>query len=228
MARLRRVDCSSSGIRRVGRGRGFCYEEADGDHDRRPRGDRADPRARDPAGVEGGLDLPAPERPHPGDRDRRRRAASSTSTTRTGARAATARSSPRCSDFAAVAAADARAARRPTSRGAAWRASACSPARCGCSTSASSGSAASATRRRTRPSGSRRCAATRRRSSGGVAVLRLQGQGRAAPHQEIADPAVVPTIRALKAARRRRPRAARLPRGARAWATSRRPRSTST
>ena len=30
MARLRRVDCSSAGIRRVGRGRGFSYEEADG------------------------------------------------------------------------------------------------------------------------------------------------------------------------------------------------------
>ena len=30
MARLRRVDCSSSGIRRVGRGRGFSYEEVDG------------------------------------------------------------------------------------------------------------------------------------------------------------------------------------------------------
>ena len=30
MPRLRRVDCSSTGIRRVGRGRGFSYEEADG------------------------------------------------------------------------------------------------------------------------------------------------------------------------------------------------------
>ena len=30
MPRLRRVDCSSAGIRRVGRGRGFSYEEADG------------------------------------------------------------------------------------------------------------------------------------------------------------------------------------------------------
>ena len=30
MPRLRRVDCSSSGIHRVGRGRGFSYQEADG------------------------------------------------------------------------------------------------------------------------------------------------------------------------------------------------------
>jgi DNA topoisomerase IB len=30
MPRLRRIDCSSAGIRRVGRGRGFSYEEADG------------------------------------------------------------------------------------------------------------------------------------------------------------------------------------------------------
>ncbi|MDX6582672.1 MAG: topoisomerase [Solirubrobacterales bacterium] len=30
MPRLRRVDCSAAGIRRVGRGRGFSYEEADG------------------------------------------------------------------------------------------------------------------------------------------------------------------------------------------------------
>ena len=30
MPRLRRVDCSSAGIRRIGRGRGFSYEEADG------------------------------------------------------------------------------------------------------------------------------------------------------------------------------------------------------
>jgi len=30
MARLRRADCSSAGIRRVGRGRGFSYEEVDG------------------------------------------------------------------------------------------------------------------------------------------------------------------------------------------------------
>ena len=30
MSRLRRVDCSSTGIRRVGRGRGFSYEEVDG------------------------------------------------------------------------------------------------------------------------------------------------------------------------------------------------------
>jgi DNA topoisomerase IB len=30
MPRLRRVDCSSAGIRRVGRGRGFSFEEADG------------------------------------------------------------------------------------------------------------------------------------------------------------------------------------------------------
>src|ERR1700741_995764 len=31
MPRLRRVDCSSAGIRRVGRGRGFSYEEATGE-----------------------------------------------------------------------------------------------------------------------------------------------------------------------------------------------------
>src|SRR5688572_30295003 len=30
MPRLRRVDCSGSGIRRIRRGRGFSYEEADG------------------------------------------------------------------------------------------------------------------------------------------------------------------------------------------------------
>ena len=71
MARLRRADCSAAGIHRRKRGRGFSFEDARG-HDDHRRGDAgADPRAGDPARLEGGLDLPRPGRPHPGDRLRR-------------------------------------------------------------------------------------------------------------------------------------------------------------
>ena len=42
--------------------------------DRRSRGDRADRRARHPAGLEGRLGLPVPDGPHPGHRRRRPRA----------------------------------------------------------------------------------------------------------------------------------------------------------
>ncbi len=81
MARLKRVDCSQPGISRRRRGRGFEYLEADGSRVTLGGGARANPRARDPAGLDRRLDLQAPERPPPGDRDRCRRAASSTCTT---------------------------------------------------------------------------------------------------------------------------------------------------
>ena len=72
--RLRRADCAGPGIRRIRRGRGFSYEDGSGGS-YCGRGDAgADPRAGDPARLEGGLDLPRPVRPHPGDRLRRSRA----------------------------------------------------------------------------------------------------------------------------------------------------------
>ena len=83
MPRLRRVDCSGRDPPGPPRAR-LSYEEADGTH-RRSRGDRADPRARDPARLEGRLDLPGPRTAtcrRPGSTPP---GASSTSTTRRGA-----------------------------------------------------------------------------------------------------------------------------------------------
>ena len=119
-------------------GRGFVYRDVRRRADR-GRGDAgADPRAGDPAGLEGGLDLPRPARAHPGDRDRRRRAASSTSTTSAGSSAqarAQVRGDARVRRRAAAA-----APRRDRATCAArgCRASGRWPARCACSTSASS------------------------------------------------------------------------------------------
>ena len=157
MPRLRRVDCSSAGIRRVGRGRGFSYEEVDGTTiaDREVI-ERIRELAIPPAWKEVWI-CPHPNGHiqatgyddagrkqylyHPqwrADRDRDKFG--------------------EMERFAQVAAARCASAPARTSPGAGWCASGCSPARCACSTSASSGSAASATPRRTRPSASPPCA----------------------------------------------------------------------
>ena len=60
-----------------------------------PRTLDAHRRARHPAGLEGRVDLPVPQRPPAGDRDRRRRAQAVPLPRRSGARAATRRSSTR-------------------------------------------------------------------------------------------------------------------------------------
>ena len=158
MARLRRADCSGPGFRRVRRGRGLQLPRRGRRPDRGARGRRAHPRAGHPAGLEGRLDLPLGQRPHPGHRRRRGRAASSTSTTRNGAPGATPRSSTRCSTSPRTCRRCA-SAWRPTSRPATRsRASACWPAPCACWTAGSSASAPRSTRSPTRASGWRRCA----------------------------------------------------------------------
>ena len=63
---------------------------------------------------------------------------------------------------------------------------------------------------------------------GGVASFKYKAKGSIDHDQEIADPLVVPTIKALKDRDGGGLRAARLPAGAAAGPTSRRPRSTST
>ena len=70
MPRLRRVDCSAPGSAASGTGAGSTTTRRR-DDDRRPRGGRADQGARHPPGVEGRLDLPPPQRAYPGDRLRR-------------------------------------------------------------------------------------------------------------------------------------------------------------
>ena len=60
--------------RRRRHGRGFRFLDRDGEPVEDKEVLRAHPRARDPAGVGGRVDLPLPGRPHPGDRRRRRRA----------------------------------------------------------------------------------------------------------------------------------------------------------
>ena len=74
VARLKRADSSGPGLARRGRGRGFEYLDESGKRVTDAAVRRAHPRARHPAGVDGRLDLPASQRPHPGRRDRRRRA----------------------------------------------------------------------------------------------------------------------------------------------------------
>ena len=73
MTRLRRADCSGPGITRRRRGRRLRLpRQRDRRADRRPRDARARARARHPAGLEGRVDLPVPERPPAGHGDRRR------------------------------------------------------------------------------------------------------------------------------------------------------------
>ncbi len=72
MPRLRRADCAGAGIRRVRHGRGFRYEDEAGDRLTDEAALERIRRARDPARVEGGLDLPRSPRTHPGHGYRRR------------------------------------------------------------------------------------------------------------------------------------------------------------
>ena len=71
--RLRRSDCSGTGIHRVKHGSGFRYLDHDGDPVRDEEILQRIRRAGHPARLEGRLDLPPRGRAHPGDRHRRRR-----------------------------------------------------------------------------------------------------------------------------------------------------------
>ena len=70
---LQYVSDSAPGIRRVSRGRSFSYVGPDGKTDPRPEDTFPHPGARDPAGLEGRLDLLQSERPSASDRPRRSR-----------------------------------------------------------------------------------------------------------------------------------------------------------
>ena len=74
MARLRRVDLNGPGHQSPPARRRLGVLRRGRREDRRPRDARPDPRAGRPARVDGRLDLPVPERPHPGGRRRRGRA----------------------------------------------------------------------------------------------------------------------------------------------------------
>ena len=167
------------------------------DDDRRPRGDRPDPRARHPAGVEGRLDLPPPQRPHPGDRGRRGRA-QAVPLPPAVARRPRPGQVRRDGAVRALAAADARAHREPTSPAAGWCASGSSPARCACSTS---GFFRIGSERYTEENETFGLATLRRSHvtiAGGVASFHYKAKGAKDHHQEIADPVLVPTLRKLK------------------------------
>ena len=118
---------------------------------------RADRRAGDPAGMAGGVDLPRPAGPPPGDRRSTPPGASSTSTTRPGAKARPreVRSHDRFRAGAPAAAPRMSLLISPA-RARASRASACWRAPWRSSTSGSSGSGARSTRRPTEGSGFRR------------------------------------------------------------------------
>ena len=149
---------------------------------RRARGARAHPRARHPAGLEGRLDLPVPERPPAGDGHRRRRP-QAVPLPRRLAHPPRRREVRRHDALRPRAAAAARAGRgRPRRDRRARPASACWPARCGCSTAASSASAPRSTRcqRVLRPGDDAQGA--RDASTDGADGLRLPGQERPAPH----------------------------------------------
>ncbi len=124
---------------RVRRGRGFSYLDARRAAAPRSRRDPAAEGAGDPARMAGGVDLQRSPGASAGHRSRRGRAASSTSITRAGASSRTAGSSITCSSSPSACRSSAggccaRCAPRRSST-----ASACSPARCGCSMSACSG-----------------------------------------------------------------------------------------
>ena len=95
LMRLRRADLNGPGIVRRRRGRGWEYLDEDGGADRRPRKRRPDPRAGDPAGLEGRLDLPRTRTATSRPSERTPPGASSTATTSAGASAATRSSSRR-------------------------------------------------------------------------------------------------------------------------------------
>ena len=160
MSRLRRADCSGPGIRRVKRGKWLLLRRRRGQPGRGAGGARPHRRARHPAGLEGRLDLPVSDGPHPGDGHRRRRPQAVPLPPEV-ARAARPRKVRRHGRVRQGPAEAARGVGRAArGRGRAQRASACSPARCACSTTASSGSAPRTTRSPTRPTASRRCART--------------------------------------------------------------------
>ena len=183
MARLRRADCSGPGITRVRRGRGFAYLR----RRRRARSTSPTVLARirelgDPARLARRLDLPARR-----TATCRRRASTTPGRKQYRYHDAwrTRRDAEKFDDMVALRAraaascassvdADLRASRaRP--------ASACWPARCGCSTAASSASAPRSTASRTSPTGSRRCArSTYASKTDGDDGLRLPGQERPA------------------------------------------------
>ena len=119
----------------AGAGKGFVYLNPDDTRVDDAEVLGADQRARDPARLGGRLDLAVPRRPHPGHRASTPAGASSTCTTRSGAPGATRRSSTTCCASPARCRAMRERRRPATSRARRSRASRCSPARCGCSTS---------------------------------------------------------------------------------------------
>ena len=223
--RLRRSDCSGTGLRRVRRGRGFSYIDEQGRRSSR-RGARSTARAGDPPGLAGRLDLPDPLGHlqatgvdaagrkqylyHPHWREHRDR-----------------EKFDGMVDFAR-----ALPELRERRRRATWRRRADPGAGAGLR-----GPAAGprllprrqrgATRRRERDSGSRRCARSTCRADGAVSFDYL-GQGRQRRRQAVADPLAATIVARAQAAPGRRRGAARLPRRP---ALARRPlraRSTST
>ena len=197
MPRLRRSVCSGPGLTRVAPRARLLVCRGGRDADRGSRGDRADPRARDPAGVEGRLDLPPGQRAHPGDRDRRRRAQAVPLPPEVARapRPREVRRDARLRRRAAEAAPQRRRRPRPPRAGARPR---CSPAPRACSTSGSFASAASATRTRTRPSGSRRCARATCGSSAARRPSTTRPRAAKRHRRTIEDELVLPTLRALK------------------------------
>ena len=172
--------------------------------DRGRGGARTDPRARRPARLGAGLDLPLPIRPHPGGRHRRGGPAPVPLPRALAARGATGRSSRRCSASHGRCPGFARPP-RSTSAGGRWAGSACSPAPSGCSTAASFASAPRTMRRRTRPTASPRCrsgTSARRRLR---AYVRLSGQGREATGSVRRRPRRYRVVEALKKRRGGRP-----------------------
>ena len=167
------------GIRRRRRGRASSTSTTTATGSTTPRCSSGSASSAIPPAWDGRLDLPLPDRPHPGDRHRRRRP-QAVPLPRALARAARPREVRR--DGATSRARCPRCARRVAQdlAPAGCRASASSPAPCACSTAASSGSAPRTTPRRTRPTGSRRCSKRHVTLERATRSLRLRGQGRQA------------------------------------------------
>ena len=193
--RLRRSDVNGPGYRRRRAGRGFAYydDRRRADQGRAPR---PDPRAGDPAGLEGRLDLPVAQRAHPGHRRRRGRPPA-VPLPRPVAGAAgrrEARAGPRDRPPAAR---RPRRRRRRRSAPAGSTATGCWPPPSGCWTSAPSASAASSTRRRTAPTGWPRSSATHVSVRGERTFFSYTAKGGIEREVEITDRPTATVVRQL-------------------------------